>query len=243
MPTFIHGKDTAVFIGGYNAASSLRMTTYGAKVDTAEVTTYGASDKAYIVGQTTTTIQHEGILSSGTAEADAWLAQVFAGTPEPWSVYLGGDTFGNPGFAHPAIMSGAEITADMGDAVKFSTEGQGSGVGLDRTVSLRALAQSTGTAAGTNYDAGAGSNGGWAAYLHVVSGTVAAGTVTVEHSTDGATGWTALVTWTFAGTAANALGGIGAQFAEGAGTVRRYVRHNLSGLSGTVRFGVGFARR
>lgn len=243
MPTFTHGKDTAVLIGGYNAASSLRSTTYSAKADTADVTCYGAGDHAYIAGLVTTTIAHEGVYSGGTAEADAWLAALFAGTAESWTIFLGGDTFGNPGFAHPAIMTGWAVTDDLGDAVKFTVDGQGSGVGLDRVVSLRAVAQSTGTAAGTNHDAGAGSNGGWAAYLHVISGTVSAGTVTVEHSTDGATGWTALQTWTFAGTAANALGAIGAQYGEGSGTVRRYVRHNLTGLSGTVRFGVAFARR
>lgn len=243
MPTFAHGRLTAVYVGGYDASSYLRSTTYSGSNEPADVTCFGQADKAYIPGLTTTNMTAEGVHSSGTAESDAMLTALFGGTATPWCVFIGGDTFGNDGFAHPAIASGFTITSENADAVKFSVEAQGTDVPMDRIVSLRALAQSTGTAAGTNHDNAVGTNNGCAAYLQVVSGTVSAGTVVVEHSTDGATGWSALATFTFAGTAANTLGSIGAQYAEASGTVRRYVRHNLTGLAGTVRCAVAFARR
>lgn len=243
MPTFIHGKATTVYLGGYDATTSLRSTSYSATNEPADVTCYGASDKAYIAGLSDSTVSHEGVYSGGTSEAETWLGAATGGTAEPWTFYLGGDTFGNPGIAVPALQTGYTITDENGDAVKFTVEGQGSSTSFDRVVSLRALASSSATAAGTNHDNTAGTNGGCAAYLHVISGTVSAGTVIVEHSVDGATSWATLATFTFAGTAANALGGIGAQYAEASGTVRRYVRHNLTGIAGTVRFAVAFARR
>ena len=240
MPTFIHGRSTTVYIAGYDASANLRSTTYQGMNEPADVTTYGQSDKAFIPGLSATQISHEGVYSSGTAEAETWLGALTGGTAEPWTVYVGGDTFGNAGYAHPVVQTAYAITDEVADAVKFTVEGTGTGVAIDRVVSIRALATATGTAAGTNHDNTVGTNNGCAAYLHVISGTCSAGTVIVEHSTDGATGWATLATFTFAGTAA--VGGIGAQYAEASGTVRRYVRHNVTDLAGTVRFAVGFAR-
>lgn len=242
MPTFIHGKSTKVYIGGYDATDTLNQSGYNGAVEPADVTCFGASDKAFISGLITTETSAGGVYSGGTAEAETWLGSLFAGTPEAWVMWKDGDTFGNRGWAHPAIVSSYDIADDLGDAVKFTVAGQGSDAKVDHVVSLRALAAATGTAAGTNHDGGAAaSNGGWAAYLNVVSGTVSAGTVIVEHSVDGATSWATLATFTFAGTAA--IGGIGGAYSQGSGTVRRYVRHNLTGLAGTVRFAVAFARR
>lgn len=245
MPTFIHGKSSKVMISGYDASASIMSATASGQVETADVTCFGQSDKAYIVGLADATISAEGVYSGGTAEADEYLTALLGGTAIVWSLYEGGDTFGNPGFALPGVSSKYEVNVSNSDAVKFSAEttsGPGN-VAVDRVLSLRAAAAATGTAAGSNLDGGAAaSNNGWAAYVHVISGTCAAGTCIVEHSVDGSTSWATLATFTFAGTAAS-TGGIGAQYAVGTGTVRRYVRHNLTGLTGTVNFQVGFARR
>lgn len=242
MPTFVHGRQTKVYIGGYNASTTLRSTTYSGSNEPADVTCFGASDKAYIPGLNATEAAAEGVLSSGTAEADEMLAAVFSGTAQPWTILLDGDTFGNAGWAHPALVSGFEITAENGDAVRFNVSATGTDYAVDRVVSIRAAASSSATAAGTNHDGGAGgSNRGWAAYLHVISGTVSAGTVIVEHSVDGATSWATLATFPIAGTAA--VGGLGGAYTEGSGTVRRYVRHNLTAITGTATFAVAFARR
>lgn len=241
MPTFVHGKSSKAYIGGYDASPSLMTVTFSGSVDAADVACYGASDKSYISGLADATVSADGVFSGGTAEADEYLTAMLGGTATVWSLYQGGDTFGNQGFAAPSVSSKYEVTAPVSDAVKFSAEGQATAVAIDRVLSIRAAATATGTAAGSNLDGGAGgSNSGWSAYLHVLSGTCSAGTVVVEHSVDGSTAWSTLATFPFAGTA---TAGFGAAYATGSGTVRRYVRHNLTGLGGTATFQVGFCRR
>ena len=94
MPTFIHGKSSKVMISGYDASASIMSATASGQVETADVTCFGQSDKAYIVGLADATISAEGVYSGGTAEADEYLTALLGGTAIVWSLYEGGDTFG-----------------------------------------------------------------------------------------------------------------------------------------------------
>lgn len=229
-PTFIHGKSAVVYQDGNDLTGYLRSLTNSAEVETAEATTFADDDKTYVPGLGDATLSAEGLFD---ATFDGNITSITgSGTKSVWSVYPGGDAIGLAGRGYSLDITSAERSADIGDVVMVSVEGQSS-VGTERLVSHKELAQVTTSGTAAVVDGSASSASGGVAYLHA---TAASGTVVVkiQHSSDNVTYADYLTVGTV--TAAGALR------ASGTGTVNRYTRLVYTATSGTATFVCGFGR-
>lgn len=229
-PTFIHGKSAVVYQDGNDLTGYLRSISNSAEVEAAESTTFADDDKTYVPGLADATLSAEGLFDS---TFDGNLQTITgSGTKSVWSVYPGGDAIGSSGRGYSLDITSAERSADIGDVVMVSVEGQSS-VGTERLTSHKELAQVTTSGTATAVDGGASSASGGVAYLHA---TAASGTVVVkiQHSSDNITFADYLTVGTV--TAAGAIR------ASDTATVNRYTRLVYTATSGTATFVCGFGR-
>jgi len=230
-PTFIHGKDAVVYQDANDLTGYLRSLSNSAEVETAESTTFADDDKTYITGITDATLSAEGLFD---ATFDGNLNTITgSGTKSVWSVYPAGDAIGQPGRGYSLDITSAERTAEVGDVVMISLEGQSS-VGTERIISHKALGQITTSGTATAVDGTASSANGGVAYLHA---TAAAGTVVVkvQHSSDNVTYADYLTVGTVTASAKTFR-------TAQTGTVNRYTRLVYTATSGTATFVCGFGR-
>jgi hypothetical protein len=130
MPTFRHGK-AAVFkiddSGGTlrNISDSLNSISFPREAEVLETTSFGSSDRTYIVGFKNGTISIEG---SFDATYDGYLAGVL-GQDATLSFEYGpeGSTSTYTKYTGECIMTSYEATAGIGDVVSISAEFQISG--------------------------------------------------------------------------------------------------------------------
>lgn len=229
-PTFTHGKDAVVYQDANDLTGYLRSLSNSASVDTAESTTFADDDKTYITGHTDATISAEGLFD---ATFDGNVNTITgSGTKSVWSIYPAGDAAGSAGRGYSLDVTSAERTADVGDVVMVSIEGQSS-VGTERVISHHALAQRTASGTASVVDNAGSSASGGVAYLHATAG---AGSVVVkiQHSSDNVTYADYLTVGTI--TAGGAIR------ATQTGTVNRYTRLVYTATSGTATFVCGFGR-
>lgn len=237
MPTFTHGKKAKVFANGYNVSGYFNSVTVSGEADTAEVSTLGSDDKAYIAGMKDATISLEGFYAGGVGDIDE-LLESWLGTTTTWTVVMTDDSTGALAYMVKAVDTTYEVGAEIGAAVSVSAEGQVTG-GREAGRVLHALAARTATGTGTSVDNGASTSGGLAAYLHVTSasGTTPSLVVKVQHSADNST-WVDLATFA-AKTTSNTY-----ERVEVTGTVNRYLRasYTISGTSPSFTFHLAAAR-
>lgn len=227
---FGHGKSGKIYANGFDLSAFLRQASVTVQQDTAEVTTFGASAKSFIAGLAEAMLSVAGLYDPAATGSDAPLRAAIGGDTNGnadnlWMVYPQGDTRGNPGQAMNATGTKYAINTPVGDVVDVQAEATSS-VGVDNVVSLLALSTISTAAAQTSVDGGASSANGGAAYVQCSAATaLTSATVKVQHSADNST-WADLATFTVttAGTA---------QRVAYTGTVNRYLRANVSALTGT----------
>jgi hypothetical protein len=130
MPTFRHGK-AAVFkvddSGGTlrNISDTLNSVTFPREAEVLETTSFGSSDRTYIVGFKNGTISIEG---SFDATVDGYLAGIL-GQDATVSFEYGpeGSTSTYTKYTGEAILTSYETSAGVGDVVSYSAEFQISG--------------------------------------------------------------------------------------------------------------------
>lgn len=130
MPTFRHGK-AAVFkvddSGGTlrNISDTLNSVTFPREAEVLETTSFGSSDRTYIVGFKNGTISIEG---SFDATVDGYLAGIL-GQDATVSFEYGpeGSTATYTKYTGEAILTSYETSAGVGDVVAYSAEFQISG--------------------------------------------------------------------------------------------------------------------
>lgn len=230
-PTFIHGKNAVVYQDGNDLTGYLRSLSNSAEVETAESTTFADDDKTYVPGLADATISAEGLFDS---TFDGELNSITgSGTKSVWSVYPGGDADGSCGRGYSLDVTSAERTAEIGDVVMVSIEGQSS-VGTEAIISHHGLAQRTASGTATVVDNSASSANGGYGYLHA---TAASGTVVVkvQHSSDNSTYVDYLTLGTVTASARSFR-------TTATGTVNRYTRVVYTITSGTATFVAGFGR-
>lgn len=233
---FIHGKNTEVFANGYALTQFLSQISGAGNVDTADVSTFGLSSKAYVLGKPDATLTAEGVYDGAANAVDVVLQAALGSESVEWTWYPGGDTYGNPGYAMQACNNQHTIMSTKDDAVRVSVAAQ-SNTALERVISLHALGAETSAWTGTTLNNGAPTSEGGSAYLQV---TAATGTieVSIRHSTDnfGADD-TELVAFT-------AVTGRTSERKTFTGTVKRYVR-GVATIGGgeTITFNLGIARK
>lgn len=132
MPTFAHGKGAVVKVadvGGTlrDVSNVANSTGLARSVETAEVTAFGAGDKAFIAGLRDATIPLAGMADP---TVDGYLAGILGhSTPVAWEVYPMGSvaSSGYPKYSGSAILTSYEATAEVGDVVKVSGQLQVTG--------------------------------------------------------------------------------------------------------------------
>ncbi len=127
---FVHGK-SAVFklddSGGTlrDLSAFLDEVSFPRSIETAEVTTFGNSAKAYITGLTDATISLSGKFDS---TADGYIAGVLGQSATlSWEYGPAGSTGGLIKYSGEAIVTSYEVGASVGDAVTGSVELQVTG--------------------------------------------------------------------------------------------------------------------
>jgi hypothetical protein len=130
MPTFRHGK-AAVFKVDNNAGTltnisdTLNSVSFPREAETLETTSFGSSDRSYVIGFTGATISIEG---SFDATVDTHLAAI-VGKTESVSFEYGpeGSTNGFTKYTGEAFLTSYETSAGVGDIVSYSAEFQVTG--------------------------------------------------------------------------------------------------------------------
>lgn len=244
MPTFVHGRNTAVFIDQFDFSGWFREVTSSSEVETAETTTFSTATKpakTYIAGFVDGTFSLSGMFD-GTADAIDEEIQVRLGQEANtlFTIAPSGTTVGNRVFMAQGIPTSYEVASPVSDVVSVSIEAQADG-GLRGGVSLNPHTTArTATGNGTSVDQLASSTSGAVAILHVitVSGTTPSATIKVQHSTDNTT-FTDLLTFT----AATAATKERLTVASGT-TINRYVRAQwtISGTTPSFAFALSWAR-
>lgn len=128
---FVHGKGGVFKID--NAAGTLQtLTAYidqwsiNQTVDTAETTTMGSEVKTYLSGQSDGTISVSGLYDSTAATGPDVVLSGLIGLETTSTYELGpeGSSAGKIKYTGECFLTGYEITAAKGDAVKFTADFQ-----------------------------------------------------------------------------------------------------------------------
>lgn len=239
MPTFRHGKKTAVLLNGTDMSPFLNEATTTQEIETAETTTFGTQDKTYIVGLADGTISTSGLFDSSAGASDAVLSGIIAQEDNTFTVLPEGPTAGSRSVIANGQMTSYEISSPVGDVVAISAEVQADG-GLYHGVALNGLQLVSASGVTGSVDNSASTTNGILANLHVTANDRnGATTIKVQDSADGNT-WADLATFT----AVSASTTVGESITAN-GTVNRYLRaeHTLAGSSGSVTYHVSVARR
>ncbi len=94
MPTFRHGKKTAVLLNGTDMSPFLNEATTTQEIETAETTTFSDDDKTYIVGLADGTVSTSGLFDSSAGASDEVLSGLIATEDNTFTVLPEGATAG-----------------------------------------------------------------------------------------------------------------------------------------------------
>lgn len=240
MPTFRHGKRTAVLLNGTDMSPFLNEATTTQTVETAETTTFSDDDKTYIVGLADGTISTSGLFDSSAGASDEVLNGTLGTEDNTFTVLPAGNIEGRRAILANGQLTSYEIAAPVADVISISAEVQADG-GLLHGVAL-AGSETTGSASATTdgVDNTTSTANGGLFNLHVTDNDRdGATTIKVQHSADDAT-YADLVTFTSV-SASTTVG----ESITSTGTVNRYLRtqSTLAGSSGSVTYHVSAARR
>ena len=251
MPTFIHGKSSGVLLNQFDLSAYFNSVDTSQSIDTAEITGFGSSAKAYIPGLNDATLSLSGMYSQdATVGSDVVLSTILGSATTPIiTVPMETGAIGKRAIVAKAHETSYSISTPVGDVVSVTadfnastdatsnvTYGMRTGVMLTAGASIAYNA----LAALTSVDNAASSASGGFANLHVTANSIAGGTTTikVQHSTDNST-WADLITFTAVSASTTT-----SQQSAVSGTVNRYLRvlPSTAGSSGAITFHVSFAR-
>ena len=123
MPTFVHGKSTDFELddtGGTSRSLSNTLTSvdFPETIDTGEVTAFGATSKAYLVGLRDATISVSGLF-------DATIDGYIIGTEPATRTFIfgpAGSTGGNVKYTGECILTSYSISNPVADVVTYSLD-------------------------------------------------------------------------------------------------------------------------
>jgi hypothetical protein len=239
MPTFRHGKRTAVLLNGTDMSPFLNEATTTQEIETAETTTFGDSDKTYISGLGDGTVSTSGLFDSTAGASNDILSGAIGQEDNTFTVLPAGATTGAPSIIANGQLTSYEISSPVADVVSISAEVQADG-GLFSGVALTGLVSVSASGVSSPVDNGSLTSGGGLFNLHVIANDRdGAATIKVQHSADNST-YADLVTFTNVSASAT----VGESITS-TGTVNRYLRaeHTLAGSSGSITYHVSAARR
>ena len=254
MPTFVHGKGTDVYLDEFEMTPYFNSADVTITNETAEVTSFADSSKAYILGLADGTLSCSGMWTADTDGSDEELNAILGSTSAAnITVAEAAGTIGNRAtiarcdetnysISNP-VADVSTITADFQGTSKSGslgtmTYGITSGFQLTTgsSIDYNALGNLTGV------DGTASSSAGGAALLHVPTNSVGGGVTTIKVQHDSASDFGSaadLISFTAVAAATKT-----SEMVVCSGTVNRYVRVTAStaGSSGSITFMVTFAR-
>ena len=242
MPTFRHGKDTVLLANEIDLSSFLNSVSVANAVEVPETTTFGSSDRSYIVGHTDGSISFEGLFDGSTDAVDEELAAGLGNTTNKViTITKDSTSVGGRAILVDSASTSYEISSPLTDVVAVSGGAVANG-GLDYGVWLGCKSAISATSTGASVDNGASSTNGGVAHLHITANTRDATTVAkIQHSADNST---------FADLSTFATIAIGTLTSERiivapSTTVNRYLRAVVTPAAGTgsITFSVAFSRR
>lgn len=126
MPTFIHGKSTVFKITDSGAtardiSTAVSSVSFPREVDATETTSFGSSQRTYIVGLANSTVSVEGYFDS---TFDGYLNGIVGFAAQTIEYGPMGSTVSNIKYTASAILTSYELSSGVGDAVTFSAEFQ-----------------------------------------------------------------------------------------------------------------------
>ena len=249
MPTFIHGKNTAVYIDEFDLTSYFTDSSVTINNDVAETTAYGDTNKTYLLGIRSGTLSLSGMWSADTDGSDEELQALLGNATTPiLTIREGAAAIGSRAIIAQANETSYAITNPVADIATISadfecTPNQVSNLtfALAGGVQLTAGASIAHGSLGnlSSVDNAASSANGGAGTLHVPTNTVGGNTtIKIQHSANDST-WADLISFTMVGSSAKT-----SEIKAVSGTVNRYLRATAStaGSSGSITFMVAFAR-
>jgi hypothetical protein len=250
MPTFIHGKNTGVYLDEFNLSEYFTSSDIAMNNSIATTTAYGATDYSFIVGIRSGTLSLSGLWAGDTDGSDEELQAILGSTTEPIiTVREGAAAIGSRAVIAQANETNYAISSPVADITSVTADFECSTTGI--TNLTFALAQGVQLTAGasiahgslgalSSVDNSASSANGGVGTLHVPTNTVSGGvtTIKIQHSANDST-WADLITFTNVAASTKT-----SEIKAVTGTVNRYLRATAStaGSSGSITFMVAFAR-
>jgi len=249
MPSFIHGKGTAIMLDEFDLSSYFNSADVSHSTETAETTAFGATSKSYIVGLRDGTLSLSGMFSQDTDGSDEELNAILGATTTPVvTVQYDSGTIGNRATLAKAHETSYSISSPVADIVTVTADFNASTDGTaNLTMSIAQGVQLTtgssiafgdlGNLASVNNTASS-ANGGMG-NIHVTANTLNdTCTIKIQDSADDST-FADLIT--FSTVAAST---VTSEQKAVTGTVAQYLRvtASSSATSGSITFHVAFAR-
>ena len=92
MPTFVHGKNTKVYLNGYDISTYLSSIEVSKTADVADVSTFGSTSKEYLPGIKDSVLSAEGFVDEGAATMEGVIENILSYSGLEWNWYPNGDT-------------------------------------------------------------------------------------------------------------------------------------------------------
>jgi len=165
-----HGKDTKVFVSGYDLTGYLNMSSTTMNADLAETSTFGSTYKSFVAGLVDSKMSLGGFFDPTAGATDAVLTSLL-GVDAYLTVLPQGDALGKRGRGMYGVEVTYEITTGLDGAAEISMEAQskaGSEAVLSNTP--KSDLQTTGNdALGITNPSGGSTSTGWSAFLQAFS--------------------------------------------------------------------------
>jgi hypothetical protein len=254
MPTFVHGKGTEVYLDEFVMTPYFNSADVTLTNETAEVTSFSDTSKAYILGLADGTLSLNGMWTADTDGSDEELHAILGSATAPnITIAEAGGTIGNRATIARTQETNYSISNPVADVSTITADFQGTSnsgalgtmtYGITSGVQLTTASSIDYNALGalTGVDGAAASTAGGAALLHVPTNSIGGGTTTIKVQHDSASNFASaadLISFTAVGAGAKT-----SEMVVCSGTVNRYVRATATtaGSSGSITFMVSFAR-
>jgi len=233
---FHSGSEGRVYLDFYNLSPYLNNVSVTRNRDLTDVSCLGDGNRDFFPTISNASCTVSGFLDSLSGASEPALRAAFeASSSEAVSIFYNTDAIGSRGVCGSGWTASYEASAPVDGVQAVAADFQFTGQ-VDACVSLHALGTETTTGTYTSVDNTAATTNGAVANLHVTAaGATGTGTVLIQDSADNMTFATIITFANFTTTTSETK--------TYSGTVRRYVRANLSSARNTQTFVVAFGRR
>ena len=230
---FLHGKGSAVYLGGIDLSPYLNSAALSASCETADTSTFGSTWTSAIPGLQSATLSTGGFYDPGQTTLDTQLAST-----QNVVTFLPGKASAVGDLARMLLVTDTsyERSSSATEAVSFSWEALSQAPVIPGRV-LHVKGEDTNTTTGSSRDDSAATTTGWTAHLHVFAVDGGSWVVKLQDSADNSS-WSDVSSGAF--TAATGVTSQRLQSASGA-TLRRYVRYVATRTGGSSGDGITFA--